>query len=143
LIAAFSSLAYGQNASANTRKAIEANLKTFVAAFNKGDAATVAALYALDAKLLPPNGPIVEGRANIQTFWAAGITAGLKLWSLTPTDVTVAGNLAIETGKYVTTVPAAGDTTVSDEGKYVVVWRREGRGWKIIRDVFNSDKPAQ
>jgi uncharacterized protein (TIGR02246 family) len=142
LIAAFSSLAYGQSASANTRKAIEANLKTFVAAFNRGDAAAVAALYAVDAKLLPPNGPIVEGRANIQTFWAGGISAGLKIVSLTATDVNVAGNLAIETGKYVSTVPAGGGTT-TDEGKYVVVWRREGRAWKIIRDVFNSDKPAQ
>ena len=53
-----------------------------------------------------------------------------------------AGNLIVETGKYVTTI-SAGGTTITDEGKYVVVWRREGRGWKIIRDIFNSDKPAQ
>jgi uncharacterized protein (TIGR02246 family) len=141
LIAAFASLAQGQSSSASARKAIEANLKSFVIAFNKGDAAGVAANYATNAKLLPPNGAIVEGRQNIQTFWQGGIDAGLKIWSLTTVDVTPAGNLAIETGKYVTTVPAAGDTTTSDEGKYVVVWQRQGRGWKIIRDIFNSDKP--
>ena len=142
MMLACTSLAYGQNTSANARKAIEANAKAFTAAFNKGDAAAVAAMYATDAKLLQPNGPVVEGRANIQTFWAGGISAGLKMVSLTPVDVTVAGNLAIETGKYATTVPSGG-ATVTDEGKYVVVWRREGRGWKIIRDIFNSDKPAQ
>jgi uncharacterized protein (TIGR02246 family) len=141
IMAVSATAAYSQTASA-ARKAIEANDKAFTAAFNNGDAAAVAAMYGTDAKLLPPNGPIVEGRANIQTFWAGGISAGLKMVSLTPVDVTVAGNLAIETGKYVTNVPAGG-ATVTDEGKYVVVWRREGRGWKIIRDIFNSDKPAQ
>lgn len=143
LIAAFASLAHGQSTPASTRKAIEANLKSFVDAFNKGDAAGVAAIYATNAKLLPPNGAMVEGRQNIQTFWAGGIDAGLKIVSLTAVDVTPAGNLAIETGKYVSTVPAASGGTTTDEGKYVVVWRREGRGWKIIRDIFNSDKPQQ
>ena len=144
LLAACGSLAHGQNAPASTRKAIKANLKSFVTAFNKGDAAGVAANYATNAKLLPPNAAMVEGRQNIQTFWAGAIEAGLKLVSLTPIDITTTGNFAIETGKYVSTVPAAGGGgTTTDEGKYVVVWRREGRAWKIIRDIWNSDKPQQ
>ena len=142
IIAASAAIAYSQPASA-TRKAIEANLKTFVDEFNKGNAAGVAQIYALDAKLLPPNDKMVEGRANIQTFWQGAIGAGLKLTSLSITTLTPAGNLAVETGKYVSTIPGAGGATNTDEGKYVVVWRREGRDWKIIRDIFNSDKPAQ
>jgi len=143
LIGVFVSLAHGQNTSASARKAIEANAKAFIAAFNQGDVAAVAMIYAMDAKLLPPNDKLIEGRANIQTFWGGASTAGLKLISITATDVTVAGNLAIETGKYGSTIPGAGGVTVTDEGKYVVVWRRERGGWKIIRDIFNSDKPAQ
>ncbi|MGQ0762211.1 MAG: YybH family protein [Acidobacteriota bacterium] len=142
IIAASVTAAYSQNASA-TRKAIEANLKTFVAEFNKGNAAAVAQIYAADAQLLPPNDKMVEGRAAIQTFWQGAIGAGLKLSSLSIATLTPAGNLAVETGKYVSTIPAAGGGTTTDEGKYVVVWRREGRNWKIIRDIFNSDKPAQ
>ena len=142
IIAACVTFAYSQPTNA-TRKAIEANLKTFVEEFNKGNAAAVAQLYAVDAKLLPPNDKIVEGRANIEKFWAGATSAGLKLTSLTPTTLTPAGNLIIETGKYVSTIPGAGGVTMTDEGKYVVVWRREGRNWKIIRDIFNSDKPAQ
>lgn len=135
------SLAYSQTTPESARKAIEANAKAFVAAFNKGDAAGVAAIYAVDAKLLPPNGAMVEGRPNIQAFWAGAAKAGLKLVSLTSIDVTTAGNLAIETGKYVATPPAAGGSTTTDEGKYVVVWQREGSGWVIVRDIWNSDKP--
>ena len=141
LIAAFASLAYGQTATASASKAIEANAKAFTEAFNKGDTAAVAAIYATDAKLLPPNGAMIEGRQGIQTFWAGAASAGLKLVSLTAIDVTATGTYAVETGKYVSTVPAPGGGTSTDEGKYVVVWRRNGRDWKIIRDIWNSDKP--
>ncbi|HEX6188873.1 MAG TPA: DUF4440 domain-containing protein [Pyrinomonadaceae bacterium] len=140
VIVASTAVAYSQTSA--TRKAIEANTRSFVEAFNKGDAAAVAQIYAADAKILPPNEKIVEGRANIQAFWQGAIGAGLKMTSLTPTTITPAGNLLVETGKYVMTIPAGG-ATITDEGKYVVVWRREGRNWKIIRDIFNSDKPAQ
>ena len=140
VIVASTAFAYSQTSA--TRKAIEANIKSFVEALNKGDAAAVAQMYAADAKVLPPNEKIVEGRANIQAFWQGAIGAGLKMTSLTPTTITPAGNLLVETGKYVMTIPAGG-ATMTDEGKYVVVWRREGRNWKIIRDIFNSDKPAQ
>ena len=142
IITACVTFAYSQSTSA-TRKAIEANLKTFVDEFTKGNAAAVAQIYAVDAKLLPPNDKMVEGRANIEKFWAGAIGAGLKLTSLSITTLTPAGNLVVETGKYVSTMPGAGGATITDEGKYVVVWRREGRNWKIIRDIFNSDKPAQ
>ena len=143
LIAASAALANAQTATASASKAIEANTKTFIEAFNKGDAAGVGSMYAMDAKLLPPNDKMREGRAKIQEFWAGAAGAGLKIVSLTPIDVTATGTYAVETGKYVVTTPAAGGGTVTDEGKYVVVWRREGRVWKIIRDIWNSDKPAQ
>jgi ketosteroid isomerase-like protein len=143
LIAAFTSLAQGQDTSAIARKAIEANSKIFIDAFNKGDAAGVAALYAMDAKLLPPNEKLVEGQENIQTFWGRAATAGVKMVSLTTSDVTASGVYAIETGKFVTTMPTASGGTTTDEGKFVVVWQRQGSGWKIIRDIFNSDMPAR
>ena len=69
IIVASTAVAYSQTSA--TRKAIEANAKSFVEAFNKGDIAAVANMYAIDAKLLPPNDKIVEGRANIQTSGAA------------------------------------------------------------------------
>lgn len=141
LVATFATISYSQTSA--TRRAIEANAQAFTTTYNNGDIAAVAMMYAADAKVLPPNDKIVEGRANIETFWKGANTAGLKIVSLTPLDVTVGGNLAVETGKYVITMPAADGGIATDEGKYVVVWRREGRNWKIIRDIFNSDKPVQ
>jgi ketosteroid isomerase-like protein len=30
-----------------------------------------------------------------------------------------------------------------DDGKYVVLWKREKDGWKLYRDIFNSNTPQQ
>ena len=67
-----------QPASVNVRTAIEAANKKFIEAFNKGDVATVAGLYATDAKVLPPNSQMVEGRQNIQAFWQSLVKMGAK-----------------------------------------------------------------
>ena len=124
------------------RTAIEANTKQFIEAFNKGDATAVANMYAMNARLLPPNSEMIEGRANIQKFWQGASTAGMKLTALEIVDLDVQGNTAIEVGRYTSTMPGAGGTVTTDNGKYVVVWKREGRNWKLAVDVFNTNLPA-
>lgn len=137
LIICAASLAQAQQ---SARTAIEANTKQFTEAFNKGDAAAVANLYTTDARMLPPNSEIVEGRANIQKFWQDAISAGMKLGSLETLHVETQGNIAVEIGHYTTTI-AAGGTTITDKGKYVVVWKREGGSWKLAIDIFNTSVP--
>jgi len=124
------------------RQMIETNSKTFIESFNKGDAAAVAGMYTADARLLPPNGPMVEGRAEIQKYWQGAIGAGLKLVSLEAAHVETGGNLIVEVGRYKSTTPGSGGSTATDEGKYVVVWKREGRNWKLAADIFNSNMPV-
>jgi uncharacterized protein (TIGR02246 family) len=124
------------------RRVIEANTKQFIEAFNKGDAVAVANMYVMNARLLPPNSEMVEGRANIQKFWQGASGAGMKLTALDIVDLEVHGNTAIEVGRYTATMPGAGGTTTTDSGKYVVVWKREGRAWKLAIDVFNTNLPA-
>ena len=41
----------------------------WVAAFNSGDAAGLALMYSPDAKILPPDQPIVSGYGAIEEFW--------------------------------------------------------------------------
>ncbi|MDQ5844104.1 MAG: SgcJ/EcaC family oxidoreductase [Acidobacteriota bacterium] len=138
LIFSAASIAQAQQ-SAN--RAIETNTRLFIEAFNKGDAAAVANMYTIDARLLPPNSAMVEGRANIQKFWQGAITAGLKMVSLEPTKIDTQGNIAVEVGRYTATAPGAGGATITDKGKYVVVWKRQGGTWKLAVDIYNSDMP--
>jgi len=124
------------------RKIIEANNKSFIEAFNRGDAAAVAGLYASDARLFPPNSQRIDGKPGIQDFWKSLINAGAKVVSLETVHVESSGDIAYEVGNYTLIIPQANKEAITDQGKYVVVWRRQGGTWKLTADIWNSNKPA-
>ena len=107
------------------------------------DAAGIAELYAVDGTVMPPNAPIGKGRAAIQQTWASMMrTPGFGL-TFVPEQIVVSssGDMALDRGTYSLTIAPDG-TTQADTGKYVVVWRKIGREWKVAADIFNSDLPA-
>ena len=126
-------------AAPGTRAAIEEANARFSELLAKGDAAGLAALYAAEAQAFPPNSDIVAGAPAIQKLWQGVIDAGIKAAKLTTVDVTAAGELASESGRY---EMSGADGTVVDRGKYVVVWKRVGGRWKILRDIWNTSLPA-
>jgi len=116
----------------------EASLKAQMAkwekAYNAGDAAAVAAIYADDAHVMPPGVDAVTGRAAIQSFWASGMK-DVPTVTLESSDLQHSGGLAVETGEY-TDKDANGE--VLDHGKYVAVWMKTDGNWQIVRDIWNS-----
>jgi len=128
---------------AEPRAAItEANTR-FEQALSRGDAAAVAALYTADAQVLPPNGAPIQGPADIRAFWAGVIQSGVKSGKLETLDTETGGDLTIETGHYQLVLRPEGGSELTDEGKYLVVWRRQADGaWKIHRDMYSSNLPA-
>jgi uncharacterized protein (TIGR02246 family) len=107
------------------------------------DAAGIAALYAEDGAVMPPNAPIGKGRAAIEQTWASMMqTPGFDL-TFVPEQVIVSssGDMALDRGTYRLAVAPNG-TAETDTGKYVVVWRKIGSEWKAAADIFNSDLRA-
>jgi uncharacterized protein (TIGR02246 family) len=92
-------LGAGPAAAESPRDEIEAALVTFAKAFNAGDSAAVAAHYAEDAAVLPPDAHRVDGRANIQGFWKGAIDAGLGDLTLKAVEVHGSGDSAVEVGE--------------------------------------------
>jgi ketosteroid isomerase-like protein len=123
----------------SVRAAIEAANKTFVAAFNRQDAAGVAAAYSPDANAFPPNAPIIKGRAGIQKMWQDVIGSGIASVSLATTEVESSGTLAYESGTY---EMKTRDGKVADRGKYCVVWKNISGQWMLHRDIWSTDLPA-
>ncbi len=127
---------------AQVRKSIEEVSATLVEAFNRGDAASVAALYTDNASVLPPNSKMVQGRQSIQEFWNDGIQMGLKDLTLTAVDVGGSGDTAYEIGKYTLKIQPEGQESIADSGKSVVVWKQQADGmWKLHVDIWNSSLP--
>lgn len=107
------------------------------------DAAGIAALYAEDGAVMPPNAPIGKGHASIEQAWASMMQApGFDL-NFVPEQIILSssGDMALDRGTYrLATTPNG--TAQTDTGKYVVVWRKIGGKWKAAADIFNSDLPA-
>jgi uncharacterized protein (TIGR02246 family) len=120
------------------RQHIDDILVEFVAAFNAGDAATVASFYTEDAALLPPGGARVDGRAAIQAFWQGAIDSGMKIDDLHAVEVEARRDLAGEIGVFTLSVPGDSGTT-QVAGKYIVVWKRDGHSWRLHRDIWNTN----
>lgn len=108
------------------------------AAMNAGDPDGIAALYASDARLMPPNSEATIGHDAIKEMFGAMIEAGLAI-ELSPIETHSAGDTAYNVGTY--TLTANGDVT--DRGKYIEVWRRGADGaWLMTNDIWNSDMPV-
>lgn len=126
-------------AAADVAKIIKANNKALGAEVAAGNAAAVAKMYAKGAKLMPQHAGILKGK-DILGFWKGAIDMGIRGAKLKTQEVELAGaGTAIEVGTYVL---SAADGTVLDEGKYVVVWKKDGKAWKLYRDIFNTSRPA-
>ena len=121
------------------REAIVAADKVFVATFDAGDAAGVAALYTEEGQLLPPNADFMIGREAIQAFWQGAMDAGIASAKIEILEVEGHGDTAIEVSKYAL---YAQDGAELDAGKFIVVWKHVEGEWKLHRDIFNSSKPA-
>lgn len=126
-----------QVTSTEIRSAITAANEKFMTTFGRGDAAGIAALYAENGQLLPPNSDFIAGRQAIQIFWQGAMNMGIKTAKLQTIEVEAYGSTANEVGKF-TLSDAAGQ--VLDTGKYVVIWKHEAGQWKLYRDIWNSSR---
>lgn len=123
---------------ADARKEIEKANATFVAAAAKGDGAAVAALYTLDAQVMPAGSEPVRGREAIEKFWRGAFGSGIAAVSLQTLEVLGQGATATEVGHY--ELRDKGGKAL-DSGKYIVVWRHEHGHWRLLRDMFSTNLP--
>ena len=112
----------------------------WAAAFAKGDAAAVAAIYTTDGQILADGSEPVKGTADIQKFIQGVMAEGVTSVTLTTLEVFAHGDAATEVGRYVMKDKAGKEL---DHGKYIEYWRLEKGAWKLHRDMFNSSVPPK
>lgn len=117
---------------------VDAN-KEFAVLFAAHDSIGLANLYTQDAKFMSDGAPAVTGSKNIQSALAGLMNSGITSANLTTIDVWGMENLITEEGEVNLFV---GDAEVY-KGKYIVLWKKVNGKWKLFRDIFNSNLPAE
>jgi uncharacterized protein (TIGR02246 family) len=125
------------------REVVEGFNIGFCEGFRRGDAVAIAALYADDAVLLPPNRDMVHGRQEIEKFWAAVIQRGWKDMALATMELSENGDTAYAVGTYTVKISRKVQEPAEDKGKYLLVWKHTATGWKVHRDIWNSSTPRR
>ena len=110
---------------------------TFVAALGRADTEALAALYAADATLLPPDAAPISGREAIRRFWQAGLDAGIVAIRLDAARLDHDARLAYELGGYELRLEPAGSDAIVDRGNYLLVYERQDDGsWRRRAEIF-------
>jgi ketosteroid isomerase-like protein len=122
---------------AGIRQGIDATNAGFMEAFGRGDPAAAAReTYTRDARILPPDAPIVQGRDAIAQFWTgAAQQLGITAVALSTVDLHPLGDGAYEVGRGTLTL-GGGQQVVA---KYVVIWRQEDGRWRWHVDIWNME----
>jgi ketosteroid isomerase-like protein len=120
-----------RDADAATLKAAQAN-----------DVNGAVANYADNADWLPPNAPMVHGRAAIRAGWAKliGNPGSTIDWQINKVEIGRAGDLAYTIYTYQMSLDGRDGKPITDQGKDMAVWKKRPDGaWKMVADTFNSD----
>ncbi len=120
-------------------EAIAAVYARFSSAVAEGNAGAVGELYTDNAKFMPPNGDSVVGPESIVAFLQAMLDDGISSLELETVELEEHGDTAIEEGRY----KLGTADGPADVGKYIVIWKNEDGAWKLHKDIFNSNQPAE
>ena len=111
------------------------------AAFNASNAVALVSLYSDTAVLMPPNEPMVRGRAEIQAWFARALVR-LRSVRIVPIESTVTADQAFQAGTFTTTVSSSGKDDSPLPAKYVLILKNHGGEWKIEYDLWSLDQPS-
>jgi uncharacterized protein (TIGR02246 family) len=111
--------------------------KQFIDYMMKRDVKGLGSLYFDDALLQFQGAPTVEGRSNIEAYWAAGMEGGVQSVEVRSDKIVpLAADVAMQVGTYTITVPGAdGAAPTVINGKYGAVYQRRAGQWKVILDT--------
>jgi ketosteroid isomerase-like protein len=118
-------------------EALQSMREAWQAAFDARDAAGIAALYAANGSVHPPNAKTVKNRRAIEDFWENFLAAGVG-GQINDTEVYAVGDVGYKAGTYMVTDSAGAPI---DVGKYVEIWRHKNGKWQLLHDIYNSDMP--
>jgi len=124
---------------------IRANIKEWSASAEAKNAEKFVSFYADDAVVMLEDTPDIGGMAALRDGIGGMMKDANFALSFEADNVVVArsGDLAFETGTYSMTMSGPDNKPATEQGHYVVVWRKQTDGaWKVAVDAPVSDPPG-
>ena len=120
------------------KAAIKQSCITLTKAFGKNDTATIINAYTKDAHLLPAGHEALE-EDSLRFYLIQMLNSNVTSIEVKSEGVWGDSVLLAEEGTY----SLEGKNNIElDKGKYIVLWKRESGNWKIYRQMWTSDLPA-
>jgi uncharacterized protein (TIGR02246 family) len=135
-----------QKQAGGAEAAIKAVADAYVKASLANDAKAIAALYTEDAVEMPPNEPMIKGRAAIQQHYEKLFASDMKVTAFSLTHIESYGmeDHGYDVGTYQQSMTSKDPSMPpSDSGKYTVILKRSGGDWKVAYAIYNSDRPMK
>ena len=134
-------------APADTHAADEAAIKSTESNWAKAgtNVDQFVSFYTDDATVLPPNSPAITGKEGIKKAFTEMMGApGFSLtFQSSKAEVAKSGDVGYTQGMYEMTMNDTKGKPMTDKGKYLTVWKKQGGDWKAVEDMFSSDLPPQ
>jgi len=126
----------------DAKKAIAASNEVYFQAFAKNDSSIFINRYAEDCLIMVPNAPAMQGHQGaLEFFKVAYNNIGLRNGKFITTQVYGLGEgYVVEEGLWQS---FDANNTMFDNGKFLVLWKKTPKGWKMYRDSFSSNNKAQ
>ncbi|MEI6948921.1 nuclear transport factor 2 family protein [Paraflavisolibacter sp. H34] len=117
------------------RQEVLSRSKAYAEDFSRADSVAMLRYYHSEARVYPPN--MASGEASTIGHIAVAMPQmGSNKLTLNPLETVGGPELVVETGTYQLTGTGG---QVTDNGKYMNVWKLEKGQWKIYREMWNSD----
>lgn len=129
------------------RREVEQRNREMCAAYAAKDASRLAEYFVEDCWQFPPHVPPIDGRRALLAFWTQAFAGGDWRFELRVEDVALGGDLVVERGSYRVDFKAGpqapgGVESNTDEGNYLVIWRRGQDGeLRILWDAPSTSVP--
>ena len=134
-------LSHAQSDLDEARKAIAFSNSIYFESFVKNDSSIFIDRYAEDCLIMAPNTPVIKGHTGaLQFFKIAYNDIGLRNGKFITTAIYGSGNdYVVEEGTWQSFDK---NNQLFDNGKFLVLWKKTDKGWKMFRDSFSTDNKS-
>ena len=107
----------------------------------KNDPSIFVNSYSEDACIMAPNVPMACGKEALTKFFNEGYAMGLRSGKFITTQIYGGGSEYVTEEGVGYVYDSSGKQL--DEVKYLVLWKKTDKGWKMFRDSFSSNAQNQ